>query len=410
MLNSKEIKKDFPIFQHIPELVYLDSTATSLKPTSVIHKLTEYYNEYSANVHRGIYGITEKASAEYEGTRNIVSLFVHAFRPEEIIFTRGTTESINLVASTLGEEIVTSEHEIVVTIMDHHSNFVPWQQLALRKKATFKVVDITPDFTLDINSLDKYITSQTSIFALPYISNMLGTINPVKELIAKAKQINPNIITVVDAAQAAPHHGIDVSDLGCDFLAFSSHKMLGPTGVGVLWGRYELLEKMPPYQFGGDMIEKVYTDKSTFKSPPHKFEAGTPAIAEVIALKSAIQYLEYIGFESISTHEKRLRTFAMTELKKTFNTDINFFGPTHSDRAAGILTFTFADIHPHDIAQVLDEDGIAIRAGHHCVQPMHAKLMIPATARISLYIYNDEDDIEKLIQSMKKTKKLFKKS
>ena len=414
MFNPKQIKNDFPIFNHRQNLTYLDSAATSLKPNSVINKIEEYYKEYSANIHRGIYHMAEKATEEYEETRKILALFLNAKRPEEIIFTRNTTEGINLVASSLGNEIMNQGDEIVTTILEHHSNFVPWQHLSFRTGGVFKVIDINGNFELGILqkgkiNLSQVITKKTKILALSLVSNTLGTINPVKEIIREAKKINPNIITVVDAAQAVPHMKVDVQSLGCDFLAFSSHKMLGPTGVGVLWGKYELLNKMSPYQFGGDMIREVKLEETTFNDVPHKFEAGTPNIADVIGLKAAIAYIEYYGFNAIRKHEMNLTTYAKEQLSKTFKDSIAIFGPVEQEKSAGIVTFTIKGIHPHDIAQVLDEEDIAIRAGHHCTMPLHTYLEIPASARASFYLYNDEEDIEKLVIGLKKVVKTFKK-
>lgn len=448
MFNPKQIRNDFPIFQHHRSLTYLDSAATSLKPISVINKINEYYKKYSANIHRGIYEIAGKATEEYEGTRKVLALFLNASRPEEIVFTRNTTEAINLVASTLGNEIMNQGDEIVTTILEHHSNFVPWQHLAFRTGGVFKVVDINENYELGIVdfsnviqtkkgktsrhaelvsaskgipdqvrndertfkiSLKQIVTKRTKILAISYVSNTLGTINPVKEIIREAKKINPDIITIVDAAQAVPHMKVDVQDLGCDFLAFSSHKMLGPTGVGVLWGKYDLLDKMSPYQFGGDMIRQVKLEETTFNSVPHKFEAGTPHIAGVIGLKEAIAYLEYYSFEAIRKHELRLKMYTITELKKEFGDDITIYSPQSNERTAGIVTFNLKGIHAHDVAQVLDEDQIAVRAGHHCTMPLHEHLQIPASVRASFYLYNDEEDVDKLVKGLQKVMKIFKK-
>ncbi|MDA1316661.1 MAG: SufS family cysteine desulfurase [bacterium] len=415
------VKKDFPIFEAHPELIYLDSGATSLKPQPVIDAIVEYYSTYSANIHRGLYKISEKASAEYEETRSVVARFINAPSPDEVIFTHGTTESINLVASTLGPERVTEGDEIVTTVMEHHANFVPWQQLAFNTGADFKVIDINDHFELSVVEksdrrgeghqlvidLKRVITNKTKILAITLVSNTLGTINPVKEIIAEAKKINPRIITVVDAAQAAPHNVIDVQDLECDFLAFSGHKMLGPTGVGVLWGRKQLLDSMPPYQFGGDMINEVSLEKTTYAKTPHKFEAGTPHIAGVIGLKAAITYLQQIGLDKIRNHEKELTMYAGRWLNDELSDAITFYGPRHIEFMAGIITFTMKGIHPHDIAQILDEQHIAVRAGHHCAMPLHTQLDIPASTRASFYLYNSEEDVEKLVEGLKKVKKTF---
>ena len=411
------IKKDFPIFLNQPELVYLDSTATALKPKTVVDKLREYYEEYSANVFRGVYKISEKATEEYEDTRKIIGEFINAKKSEEIIFTRGSTESLNLVAYSMGRKIINQGDEIVTSIMEHHSNFVPWQVLAGENGGAFKVVDITDGGHLDIGlenikyknskfkNLEQIITKKTKILTLTYISNVLGTINPIKEIIRLAKSINPKLIVVIDAAQAVPHLKIDVKNLGCDFLVFSSHKMLGPTGVGVLWGKYELLDEMFPFNFGGEMIQEVYIDKTIFKKPPHKFEAGTPHIAGVIALKEAVKYLEKIGIEKIRDYEIFLSGSLARWLEDEFKTKLKILGPDYGgypEDRAGIISFTFGKYHPHDIAQILDGEQIAVRAGHHCAMPLHNRLGINASVRASFYIYNTIEDVSKLVKGLKK--------
>lgn len=409
MLDVKLIKRDFPIFTHQPDLVYLDSGATSLKPQIVLDRMMEYYTRYSANIHRGIYKMSEKATSEYEKTRESLAKFINANRQEEIVFTKNTTESINLVAYALGREIVDEGDEVVVTVMEHHSNFVPWQQLAFELGATFKVIEVKKDGTLDLpydsdGSIDltDVITKNTKIFAFTHVSNTLGTINPVKKIIAAAKKINPHVVTVVDAAQAAPHMAVDVQDLGCDFLAFSSHKMLDPTGVGVLWGKYELLDGMFPFMYGGDMIQEVAIEKTTFKKPPGKFEAGTPHIAGVIGMRAGMEYLENLGWNEIRQHEKELTEYAFKSLQSEFGKEIQILGPQDLSQRAGIVAFKYGHYHPHDIAQILDENHIAIRAGHHCTMPLHTQLQINASARASFYIYNDNSDVDKLTEGLKK--------
>jgi len=412
-----DLKKDFQIFTKNLDLVYLDSAATSLKPQSVIDKLLEYYTDYTANIHRGIYKNAEKATEEYEATRKVVAKFIDANRLEEIVFTRGTTEGINLVASTIGLDSIERGDEIVVSRMEHHSNFVPWQQLAFQTGADFKIIDLNDKYELAVTNyengklkvdLSGVITKKTRIMALTLVSNTLGTINPLKEIIAEAKKINPNIITVVDAAQAVPHMKVDVQQLGCDFLAFSGHKMLGPTGVGVLFGRFELLDKMSPYQYGGDMIRQVKIEATTFNDVPHKFEAGTPHIAGVIALKESIRYLQNIGFEAIRRHEQDLIKYALQALSHEFSDEVMRYGPQDTGHMGGIVTFSFKGLHPHDIVQILDEENIAVRAGHHCTMPLHDLLGVPATTRASFYIYNNENDVDKLIVGLKKAVKILK--
>lgn len=409
-MDLKLHKSDFPIFKNLPGLVYLDSTATSLKPNSVTDKLLEYYQKYSANVFRGVYKISEKATEEYEKTREIVAKFINAIRSEEVIFTRSTTESLNLVAYSMGRKIINEGDEVVTTVMEHHSNFVTWQQLALENGATFKVIDVTDDGYLNLNlsDLDKIITQKTKILALTYVSNVLGTINPLKEIIQAAKKINPKLIVVIDAAQAVPHMKVDVQDLGCDFLSFSSHKMLGPTGIGILWGKYELLDEMFPFNYGGEMIQEVYIDKTIFKHPPHKFEAGTPHIAGVIALKEAVYYLEKIGMDKIRAHEKKILTYTLEKLQSTFGKKIRVLGPSESEHRGGIVAFTFGNYHAHDIAQILDEENICIRAGHHCAMPLHQRLGVVASARASFYLYNTFEDVDKLVRGLKKVENVLK--
>lgn len=397
-------KSQFPIFKNQIGLIYLDSTATSLKPKNVIEKINEYYEKYSANVFRGIYLMSEKATVEFEETRNVVSKFINAKNSNEIVFTRNATESLNLLAYSLGRKILKSRDEIVTTIMEHHSNFVPWQVLANEVGAILKVIDIDEDGYL---KLENIITKKTKIITLTYVSNVLGTINPVKEIIIKVKKINPKIIVILDAAQAVPHMKIDVQDLGADFIVFSSHKMLGPTGVGVLWGKEKLLNEMYPFMYGGDMIDEVYIDKTTYKKSPHKFEAGTPAIGEIIAFKEAVKFLEKIGMENIRKHEKKITDFAINRLIETFGNEVKIFGPKNIDDRGGIISFSFGKFHSHDIAQILADEGICVRAGHHCAMPLHTRLNVPATVRASFYIYNNEEDVEKLVKGLKKVKKIL---
>ncbi|MEK7109982.1 MAG: SufS family cysteine desulfurase [Patescibacteria group bacterium] len=427
MIDLKNIKNEFPIFQHQPNLVYLDSTATSLKPKIVIDKIREYYEEYSANVFRGIYPMSEKATIEFEETRNVVSKFINANKSEEIVFTRNATGSLNLLAYSLGRKIVEADDEIVTTIMEHHSNFVPWQVLANETGGAFKVIDIDEEGYLDLGVdnikyqisnikntnqklkiLEQIITKKTKILTLTYVSNVLGTINPVKEIIKEAKKINPKIIVIVDAAQAVPHLKIDVQDLGADFIVFSSHKMLGPTGVGVLWGKEKILQEIYPFMYGGDMIDEVYIDRSTYKDPPHKFEAGTPAIGEIISFKEAINFLDKIGMGNIRKHERKITDLAINRLIDTFGQSIKIYGPKNIEDRGGIISFSFDKFHPHDIAQILADEGICVRAGHHCAMPLHTRLSVPATVRASFYIYNDERDVEKLVEGLKKVKETLK--
>lgn len=403
-MNVAQLKKNFPIFTHHKSLVYLDSTATALKPASVIDKITQYYTHYSANVARGLYTISEKATQEYEKTRTVVANFIKAGSPDEIIFTRSTTEAINLLASSLGTELIEEGDEIAVSIMEHHSNFVPWQQLAKHKKAQFTVIDITDEGYL---KLPVNISKKTKILALTYVSNVLGTINPIVEIVKSVREINSEITVIVDAAQAAPHMSLNVQSLGCDFLAFSSHKMLGPTGVGVLWGKKDTLNNMKPYNYGGEMIDVVGVDDSTFQQSPHRFEAGTPHIDGVIGLSAAIEYLESVGMNAVRDHEISLTKYALGQLKKAFGGEITIIGPEDVEKKGGVLAFTLKGCHPHDIAQILNDEHICIRAGHHCAMPLHTRLGIGSSSRASFYIYNDEEDVEKMVDGLKNVKKIL---
>lgn len=406
------IKSQFPVFSNNPNLVYLDSANTSLTHQKVIDKLTEYYKKYPANVKRGIYKMSEKATEEFEKSRKAMQEFVNAKHSEEIIFTRGTTESINLVAYALGRKNVDKGDEIAVSVMEHHSNFVPWQALAQEVGALFKVIDINNEGRLDIYknekiSLKQVVTKKTKILALPYVSNVLGTINPLKEIIKEARSINHELIIVIDAAQAASHIPIDVQDLDCDFLALSGHKMFGPKGVGILYGKKKLLGDMFPFQFGGEMIEEVQIAVTRYAQTPHKFEAGTPAIADVIALQEAVRFINELSFNKIQKHDKTLIDLARNALKKELKEAITLYGPSHS---TSVISFSIKGIHPHDIASVLDEEDICVRAGHHCTMPLHTRLGIVASSRLSVSVYNNEQDIEKLVKGLQKAYKLLSKA
>ena len=405
---SQTIKKDFPIFTNHPDLVYLDSAATTQKPATVIAKSVEYYEQYNANIARGLYVLSEKATSEYEKTRTMTAQFLNA-KMEEIIFTRDTTESINLLSYSL-EKYIKEGDEILVTIAEHHSNFLPWQALAERKKATLTILEIDEDGQFKIDTLETLITSRTKIFAFGYISNVLGVINPVANIIAQAKQLNPSIITIVDAAQAIAHLPVNVQQLGCDFLAFSSHKMFGPTGVGVLFGKLALLEAMPPFQYGGEMVLEAKREDSIFKNSPHKFEAGTPDIAGVIAFQEALNYIQNLGYGDIREHELDILGYALEKLHETFGDSITIFGTQDVAKRSGVIAFSLAGIHPHDIAQMLGEKNICIRAGQHCTTPLHDTLNLPATARLSVSVYTTREDIDKLITELKKIQATFKKT
>lgn len=398
MFDSAKIKKDFPIFAHHKNLVYLDSTATALKPQQVIDKENEYYSNYSANIFRGIYKISERATSEYELVRESVAKFIEAESSKEIVFVRNATEAINLVAHSWGELYVQKGDSVIATIMEHHANFVTWQELCKKKHAQFLIADITNDGLLDDDSLFSKLSERTRLVALTHVSNVLGTINPIKDLIAKIKNKYPHCLVLVDGAQAVPHMGVSVADLGCDFYVFSSHKMLGPTGVGVLWGKKKLLDEMPPYQYGGEMIQAVYTDHTLYKEAPYKFEAGTPHIAGVIGLGAAIEYLSALGMNTIRTHEEEMCSYLID--KVTNITQIDMIGTKSCSIRGGVLAFTIKNIHPHDIAQLLDDQNICIRSGHHCAMPLHTYLSLPATARASIYIYTTKQDIDQFIEGL----------
>ena len=397
MLDTKKIKNYFPIFKKSPHLVYLDSTATSLKPQIVINKLNEYYSEYSANIFRGVYDISERATAEYEETREVVKTFINAPQSKEIIFTRNATESINLFVNGI-KNLLQKGDEIITTVTEHHSNFVPWQQLAKNNSLKFTVLETLSDFKFQISK-------HTKILAITYASNVLGTVNPIKQIIRDVKKINPYMLVLVDGAQAVPHIKIDVQDLGCDAFVFSSHKMLGPTGVGVLWVKKDVLETFLPYQFGGDMIRSVSIAETQFADIPHRFEAGTPHIAGVIALKEAIRYLNDITLNAIHSHEIELAQLCFDGLISEFGQKIKVIGP--QKRELGIVAFVLKGVHAHDVAQLLNEENVAVRAGHHCAMPLHTHLNIEASVRASFYLYNTKDDISSLIAALHKVITVF---
>lgn len=406
MLDTSSLKKLFPIFANRPGLVYLDSAATSLKPAPVIDAERRYYEEYSANIERGLYPISEQATKEYEKSREKVARFIGADH-DEIIFTRGTTDGINLIATALTGHVRPGD-EIVITAMEHHSNFLPWQALALRAEATLKISPLKDDFRSDF-PLQGLITPKTKILALPFVSNVLGTILPVQKLIREARRVNPDIIVVVDAAQAAAHLPIDVRALDCDFLAFSGHKIFGPTGIGVLYGKRKRLTHLPPAQYGGEMVERASMNGSTWKPAPHKFEAGTPPIADAIALGTAIDFIQGLGLENIRAHEKKLLGYAIDGLKKTFGKDLVIFGPKDIENRSGVVAFTIAGVHPHDLAHVLGESDICIRAGRHCAEPLHDALGVSATARMSVSAYSSKGDVDALIAGIRRASRLFTK-
>ncbi len=405
MIN-KDIKSYFPILNQQVNghpLVYLDSAATSQKPTQVIEAIKHYYEFDNSNVHRGVHTLGNRATDKYEGAREKVRNFINAKSTEEIIFTRGTTTALNTVASSYGRANVEQGDEIVITHMEHHSNIIPWQQLAKEKNATLKYIDLEADGTIDLEKVRATITPKTKIVSVSMASNVLGTINPIKE-IAKIAHAN-GAVMVADGAQAAPHMKIDVQDFDVDFLGFSGHKMCGPTGIGVLYGKKEHLEKMEPIEFGGEMIDFVGLHDSTWKELPWKFEGGTPIIAGAIGLGAAIDFLTEVGLDNIAQHEHKLVGYAMDQLETIEG--LKIFGPRDPMKRCGLVTFNLDDVHPHDVATVLDMNGIAVRAGHHCAQPLMKCLQQVATARASFYLYNTEEDIDRLVAGLRSAKEYF---
>jgi cysteine desulfurase/selenocysteine lyase len=403
---SKDIRSYFPILNQEVNgypLVYLDSAATSQKPVQVIEALKKYYEFDNSNVHRGVHTLGNRATESYEGAREKVRNFISAKSTQEIIFMRGTTTAINTVAQSYGAANVQEGDEIVITYMEHHSNIIPWQQLAKEKGAVLKYVDLEEDGTLSLEKVRATITERTKIVSIMYVSNVLGTMNPIKEITQIAHE--NGAVMVVDGAQAAPHLRIDVQDLDCDFFAFSGHKMCGPTGIGVLYGKKELLEQMEPIEFGGEMIDFVGLYDSTWKELPWKFEGGTPIIAGAVGLAAAIDFLEEIGLDEIEKHEHQLAAYAMDRMS-TIN-GLTIYGPKDPSKRAGIVTFNLDDVHPHDVATVLDMNGIAVRAGHHCAQPLMKWLQVTATARASFYVYNSEEDIDRLVDGLSTAKEYF---
>ncbi|WP_419882124.1 cysteine desulfurase [Peribacillus sp. B-H-3] len=405
-MNPYEIRKHFPILDQEVNgnpLVYLDSAATSQKPSAVIESIDKYYREYNSNVHRGVHTLGTKATDAYEGAREKVRKFINAASAEEVIFTRGTTTALNTVARSYGKANLSEGDEIVISYMEHHSNIIPWQQVAKETGASLVYLPLQQDGTISLEDVRKTVTSRTKIVSIMQVSNVLGVINPVKQ-IAQIAHDN-GAIMVVDGAQSTPHLKVDVRSLDCDFFAFSGHKMVGPTGIGVLYGKKELLENMEPIEFGGEMIDFVGLYDSTWKELPWKFEGGTPIIAGAIGLGAAIDFLEEIGLEHIEAHEHKLAAYALEKMSAVEGLQI--YGPMDAKQRAGVVTFNIGDVHPHDVATVLDAEGIAVRAGHHCAQPLMKWLDVSATARASFYLYNTEEDIDKLVEGLVKTKEYF---
>ncbi len=405
-LDVDRLKADFPIMRQPTRgkpLVYLDSAASSQKPSVVIDSLVEFYRTSNANIHRGVYELSERATSAYDDARAKVASLVNAGSPRECIFTRNTTEAINLVANSWGRANLNEDDEIVLTILEHHSNIVPWQIIAKERGARIRYVDIDDDGRLALDQLDGYLASgRVKLVAATHVSNSLGTINPVKQIIERAH--SSGALVLIDGAQSVPHMPVDVQALGADFLAFSGHKMLGPLGVGVLYGRRALLESMPPYMGGGDMIRTVELDDSTYADLPEKFEAGTPSVADAVGLGAAIDYLNGVGIPAVRQHEKDIVRYALATLREV--PDVTLYGPEGDDRA-GVVSFSIGDVHPHDIASILDGEGIAVRAGHHCTQPLMNRLGVIATTRASFYLYNDEADVDHLVDGIMTVRRVF---
>ncbi|MDM5200392.1 cysteine desulfurase [Fictibacillus enclensis] len=402
-MNAQEVRKLFPILHQEVNgkpLVYFDSAATSQKPVPVIEALEKYYREYNSNVHRGVHTLGTRATDAYEGAREKVRRFINAKSTQEVIFTRGTTTSINTVAASYGLSNLSEGDEIVITPMEHHSNIIPWQQVAKKTGATLKYIPLKEDGSIDLQDVENTVTEHTKIVSVMQVSNVLGTINPVKEIGAIAHK--HGAIMVVDGAQSTPHLKVDVQDLDCDFFAFSSHKMCGPTGIGVLYGKKALLSKMEPVEFGGEMIDFVDLYDSTWKELPWKFEGGTPIIAGAIGLGAAIDFLSDIGLDNIHRHEEELAKYAIEQMSEMEG--ITIYGPKER---AGIVTFNIDEVHPHDVATVLDAEGIAVRAGHHCAQPLMKWLNASSTARASFYLYNTKDEIDSFVKGLVTTKEYF---
>lgn len=395
-----DVKKDFPVLVNNPSLIYLDSCATSLKPQSVIDKIDEYYEKYGVNVNRGVYDLSYHATLEYEETRQITAQFLNA-NPEEIVFTKGASSGLNLIASSYGLDNINEGDEIITSELEHHSNIIPWQNVARRKKAHLKFIELDSTGRITVESFKKVLSNKTKVVAITYVSNVMGYITPIKEIISLAHSVGAKVI--VDAAQAVPHMKIDVKDLDVDFLAFSAHKMLGPTGFGILYGKYDLLQNMEPIEFGGDMNDNVDLYESHYKDAPYKFETGTPPIAEAIAFKEAIKYIENFGYDKIQENEKALTKYVIEELLKIENVIV--YNPTVE---TGTIAFNIKNVHPHDAATYFDEEHIALRAGHHCAQLITKWLECVGTLRACFYLYNDLDDAKKFVEAVKGAAEYFK--
>ncbi|NMB88424.1 MAG: cysteine desulfurase [Chloroflexi bacterium] len=407
VLNPTRVRQDFPILEREVrpgvQVIYLDSTATSQKPSSVLQAMEDYYRRQNANIHRGVHTLAEEATQAYEEARKKVAAFIHAPSSRQLVYTRNTTEAINLVAYSWGRSQLKAGDLVVLTEMEHHSNIVPWQILAAERGIQIRYVPVMEDGLLDMNAYHDLLALKPRLVAFTHMSNVLGTITPAKQIIADAHQAGA--LALVDGAQSVPHLPVDVADLDADFLAFSAHKMCGPTGIGVLYGKMALLESMPPFMGGGDMIRRVTFEGFTSNELPYKFEAGTPAIAEAIGFGAAVDYLSQIGMDAVAVHEQEITAYAMDRLSEI--SGLQILGPVDAHQKGGVVSFTLQGIHPHDVAQILDEDGIAVRAGHHCAMPLHQKLGLPASTRASFYLYNTREEVDALAVSIEKVKNLF---
>jgi cysteine desulfurase / selenocysteine lyase len=405
--DPREIRKDFPLLQRniregVP-LVYLDSTATTQKPETVLASMDRFYRTANANIHRGIYSIAEEATAQYEEARGKIAAFIGAKKNREIVFTRNATESVNLVAYSWGRANLKPGDVIILTEMEHHANLVPWQILADERNLRLEFIPVTDDGLLDLNVFDHLLDFSPKLVAFTHMSNVLGTITHAKEITQKAH--SAGAVVLIDGAQSVPHFSVDITDIGADFLAFSAHKMCGPTGIGVLYGRESLLDVMPPFQGGGDMIKKVHLRSFTANDLPYKFEAGTPAIAETIGFGAAVDYLMKIGMDEVHDYESKIIEYALSRLNEVKG--LRVYGPPAEQKGA-VAAFSLEGIHPHDVAQILDSVGVAVRAGHHCAMPLHERFRLDATTRASFYIYNTFDEVDRLVEGLQKVKTVFR--
>ena len=406
-IDWARVREDFPILGQVDKqgrrIAFLDSAASSQKPRQVIEALERYYRETNANIHRGVYDLSERATAQYEAARHTVADFINAASAREVVFVRNTTEGINLVAQTWGRRNVAAGELIVVTTMDHHSNLVPWQLLAEEKEARLEAVHVTDDGRLDMDHLRELLTLGPKLVAFAHVSNSLGTINAAGEIVRLAHDVGA--VVVIDGAQSVPHMPVDVQALDADFVAFSGHKMLGPMGSGALYGKLALLEPLPPFMGGGGMIRKVTIGRSTWADVPARFEAGTPAVGDAIGLGAAVEYLQGIGMDNIRQHERELTCYALAQLREV--PDLRLFGPADTEERAGVIAFTLGDIHPHDVSAILNEENVAVRAGHHCCQPLMARFGVAGTTRASFYVYNTVEDVDRLVQGLHRARAIF---